>query len=117
MRVDKIVISELKIDTLIGILPHERTQAQTIAIDLEMQVDVHKVALKDDIQVAVDYSQVAQYITDYVISNHFNLIETLAEHLAVELIHQFNLNWLQISVTKFAVIPNAKSVKVVIERP
>ena len=48
---DIIFITDLRIETVIGIFDWEREIKQTVALDIEMAGDISKAALSDDIRI------------------------------------------------------------------
>ena len=59
---DKIIISDLKVDTVIGTLPEERDKTQTLVINLELYLPLQKAGKSDDLFDSVDYCQIEQKI-------------------------------------------------------
>ena len=55
-------------------------------------------ALQDNINEALDYEKVLAHILNFVKNHHFQLIETLAENLAQEILRTFSTNWVQITL-------------------
>jgi dihydroneopterin aldolase len=115
-KLNYLFIHNLQIETLIGILPWEQTTKQTLTIDLDLGVDIHTASSSSNIQDAVDYSAVAQRVTDFVKQNQFQLLEAAAEKIADLLLQEFKIQWLRLQITKHNAIPNAKDVGIVIER-
>jgi dihydroneopterin aldolase len=113
---DKIVLTELKIETVIGIWEWEKRNPQTILIDLEMQTDIKKASETDSIEDALDYKAITQRIKNFTKNNKFELIETLAEKLAQLILQEFNVPWLRLSVSKPFAIRDSKNVGLTIER-
>jgi len=115
--VDKVFIRQLIVPALIGVHPHERTQTQSLTIDLELATDITAAAATDDLVHALNYAAVREEILNYVKQTQFQLIETLAEKLAAYLQSTFSVVWLRLSITKKpADITDAFGVGVVIER-
>ena len=79
---DKIFLTELKIDTIIGIWEWERKIRQTVIIDLEMSADIAKAAATDSVEDTLNYKSVAKRIQSFVGDSSFQLVETLAERIA-----------------------------------
>jgi dihydroneopterin aldolase len=86
---DKVYISELEIEAIIGIYEWEREKKQTISIDVEMGWDNRAASAEDDISKALDYKSVAKRIIEFVESSEFFLVETLAEEIAGIVITEF----------------------------
>ena len=47
---DKIVLTDLRVDAVIGIWDWEKRNSQSISIDLEMQTDSKKISQSDSIE-------------------------------------------------------------------
>ena len=113
---DKLFIHNLKISTIIGVYPWEQKIKQTIALDLEIAIDVAHVAKADNIENALDYAQIAQSVTDFVEQQQCQLIETLAEKISQHLFANHAITMLKLTLYKFGAIANASHVGICIER-
>lgn len=113
---DLLFIRELRVETIIGVFEWEKRNRQTLIIDVEMAVDISKAVETDSLQDTVDYKAVADRLTAYMESNHFNLVESLAEGLAALLQKEFGVRWLRLRIAKPGPLENARDVGVVIER-
>lgn len=113
---DTIFISELEIETIIGIYDWERTTKQVVRIDIEMATDVKRAAKTDNIDDTLNYKAVAKRLIDFVGKSEFLLIEALAENVASVVINEFNVPWLRLRVNKPGAVSGSKSVGVTIER-
>lgn len=103
-----ISIKKLRVDTIIGIYPHELKQKQPLIFDVDMQCSIDKVAETDRITDALDYAAVAQRIETMVESNDKKLLEGLIKNIAEALIEEFRLiEHLSITVRKPQAIANA----------
>lgn len=113
---DIIFLRELKVETLIGVYEWEKRVPQTLQIDLEVALPDSRAAKTDDIKDAVNYADIVRDIQKTLASRHFNLIETLAEHIAQILLNDFKSPWVKVSVAKLNAIRNSRMVGVSIER-
>jgi len=113
---DKIFLSELKIDTIIGIWEWERRIRQTVVIDLEMSADIARAAATDEVADTLNYKLVAKRIQDFVADSSFQLVETLAERVAGIIREEFDVAWVKVRVNKPGAIRGSKAVGVLIER-
>lgn len=113
---DKIFIKHLNINVIIGIYQHEIHKKQPIILDIELQTDANQAALTDNIKNTIDYDKVVDYINLLCGQHKFNLIETLAEFLAKNILESFNTNWIKITLTKPNALPQTKEVGIIIER-
>ena len=107
---------ELRVEALIGIHRRERHVAQTLSIDLEIGLPGEAVFASDKVADTIDYEQVALRIRALAGSQHFRLVETLAERIATLLLGDFGAPWAKVSVAKVGILGNAKYVGVTIER-
>lgn len=97
---DTIFIHELQVPVVIGVFPEERTQTQTLLLDLETSFDISDAANSDELSKTIDYSVLCQSILEFVSTTQFQLIETLAEKIAQHLKDQFNLSQVRLKLTK-----------------
>ena len=113
---DKIFLTELKVDTIIGIWEWERRIRQTVVIDLEMSADIAAAAATDDVADTLNYKSVAKRVQDFVAESSFQLVETLAERIAAIIRDEFGVAWVKVCVNKPGAIRSSKAVGVIIER-
>ena len=113
---DKIFLSELKIDTVIGIWDWERKIRQTVVIDLEMSADIARAAATDSIEDTLNYKAVAKRVQEFVGESSFQLVETLAEKIAAIVRDEFDVQWVKVRVNKPGAIRGSKDVGILIER-
>ena len=113
---DKIILTDLRIDAVIGIWDWEKRNSQTISINLEMQTDTKKASQSDSIEDALDYKAVSKRVKQFIQESQFNLIETLAENVAKIILEEFDIQWLKLSVSKPFAIKGSKNIGVCIER-
>ena len=113
---DKVLIRQLKIETVIGIYEWEKKIHQTLLIDLDMAWDNRLAAATDDYQHALCYETVSNRLTALITEKPIELIETVAEMVASCLQNEFNVQWVKVVVMKPGAVPHASSVGVEIER-
>ena len=113
---DKIFLSELKIDTVIGIWEWERRIRQTVIVDLEMSADIAKADATDDVVDTLNYKSVAKRVQSFVADSSFQLVETLAERIAAIIRDEFDVAWVKVRVNKPGAIRGSRDVGVQIER-
>jgi dihydroneopterin aldolase len=114
--VDIIFLSDLRIDTVIGIWDWERKIRQTVSIDLEMSADIRKAAKTDSVDDTLNYKLVAKRLKAFVGDSGFQLVETLAENIAAIVLDEFEVDWVRVRVNKPGAIRGARDVGVIIER-
>ena len=113
---DIIYLSDLRIDTIIGIYDWERRVKQTISLDLEMASDIRKAAASDQIDDTLNYKAVAKRLISFVENSEYQLVETLAERITDIVLSEFNVPWVRLRVNKQGAVRCARDVGVIIER-
>lgn len=83
---DKIRIRNLEVFANHGVFPEERILGQKFLVSAELHTSMKEAAAGDDLEKAVNYGDVCQFISDYTQDNTFELIETLADRLAREIL-------------------------------
>ncbi len=116
MPTDIVFLKNLRTEAVIGIYEWERHTKQRIRIDLEMATDAKRVAEHDRIEDALDYKAVSKRLQQFVRDSQFQLVESLAEHIAAIIIDEFNVSWVRLSVSKPGALRNASDVGILIER-
>ena len=97
---DTVAIRGLRVAAVIGVHDWEREIEQTLVFAVDMAADVARAAASDRISDALDYSAVAQTVTDVVTQGEFQLIETAAERVAWQLLADYPLGWVRVEVAK-----------------
>ncbi|MDH3400697.1 MAG: dihydroneopterin aldolase [Chromatiales bacterium] len=113
---DIIFLSDLRVQTVIGIWDWERAIKQTVAIDLEMATDIRKAAASDSIEDTLDYKSVAKRIIEFVEQSSFQLVETMAERIAGIVMDEFGVPWVKVRLSKPGAIRGSREVGILIER-
>ncbi|HEX3913222.1 MAG TPA: dihydroneopterin aldolase [Steroidobacteraceae bacterium] len=113
---DKIFIHALKTETIVGIFDWERQVKQAVVLDLEFSADIRKAALSDSIDDTLNYKRVAKRVLAFIEASSFHLVETLAEHVAMLILEEFNVAWVRIALSKPGAIRSSRDVGVILER-
>ncbi|MCK9529217.1 MAG: dihydroneopterin aldolase [Gammaproteobacteria bacterium] len=113
---DIIYLTDLRVETVIGIFDWERRIRQTVSIDLEMAADIRRAAATDSIEDTLNYKAVAKRLIAFVEGSEFQLVETLAERIAQILLEEFNVPWVRVRLNKRGAVRFAQDVGVIIER-
>lgn len=113
---DKIFLSSLTVECVVGIWEWERRVKQTVIIDLEMAADVRKAAATDRIEDTLDYKRVAKRLLAFVGESQFHLVETLTERIAQLVVTEFGVPWVKVRLNKQGAIRGARDVGILIER-
>jgi dihydroneopterin aldolase len=116
---DQINCRGLKYSCSIGFHPQEQGICQELTIDLAARVPPIPLEHRDDTaQVALDYFQADQILARLLTARHFNLIETVAEVVAEEILERFpRVLAVTVTVGKQPIgMPRLESVAYVCER-
>ena len=113
---DKVNLHQLEVTTLIGIHPWEKTQTQTLFLDIEMSWEHRAAAINDDHRYALCYDTVAREVVAMLEQTHINLIETVAERTADLILNTFNVPEVKVQVYKPTALDIASNVSVSIHR-
>lgn len=113
---DIVFISDLRIETIIGIYDWERRVRQTISLDLEMGADIRRAAASDAIEDTLNYKAVAKRLIEFVGASRYQLVETLAEEIAAIVQREFAVPWVKLTLHKPGAVRGSRDVGVVIER-
>lgn len=96
----KVIIDSLNCFGRHGVLNEENILGQRFFVSCEMETNFESAAENDDINNAVNYADVSNFISHYVKDNVFKLIETLASKLADELLINYNIKSVYIKIEK-----------------
>lgn len=108
----KIVISDLIIDSSIGILEKEINNKQHIKIEAILELESSYTTV-DNIRYVLDYRDIVELITKIATSKHFGLIETLSYNISSDLLSNFSeIISLKLTISKFDVFSNCKSISI-----
>jgi dihydroneopterin aldolase len=113
---DTIFISELRIETRIGIYAQEKQVPQTIQLDLEIGLRGEHASHSDRIEDTIDYAEVVADIRRLFAQKHFDLLEHAAESIAQLVIGDFKAPWLRVTIAKLSPLAGVKRLGVTIER-
>jgi 7,8-dihydroneopterin aldolase/epimerase/oxygenase len=113
---DKIFLTALNVECIVGIWEWERRVKQRVVIDLEMATDIRKAAASDHIDDTIDYKKVSKRILAFVGESQYQLVETLTENIAKVIITEFGVPWVKVRLNKQGAIRFARDVGIQIER-
>jgi len=83
-----------------GVFEHERREGQTFVIDLVLGFDTSAAAASDDLSETVDYGSLALAVKAAVEQDPVDLIETLAQRIAVLCLLENRVEWARVTVHK-----------------
>ena len=112
---DRIHIEQLEISTHVGVSEEERAAPQRLTVSISLWPSNEARDLADKIENTANYSAVADETKQFVRSQSFNLIETLADRLAMHLLKIFPTQKVTVEVRKFP-LKDAKYVSAIVTR-
>jgi dihydroneopterin aldolase len=80
---DRISLRGLRVRGFHGVFDFERRDGQDFVVDVELELSLAPAAASDDVADTVHYGELAGRLAEVVAGEPVNLIETLAERLAV----------------------------------
>ena len=113
---DKIFLSQLSVECIVGIWDWERRVKQPVIRDVEMAADIRKAATTDHIDDTIDYKRVAKRLLAFVGESQYQLVETLTEAIARLIVTEFGVSWVKVRLNKRGAIRGARDVGIEIER-
>jgi 7,8-dihydroneopterin aldolase/epimerase/oxygenase len=113
---DVIFLSEIKLDTMIGVDEWERLKPQTVQLDLEIGLPRNRASASDNVADTIDYAAVIARIRATLAEKSYHLAEALAEHIAQLILKEFGAPWTRVTVTKLGLMKSVKRVGVTIIR-
>lgn len=83
-----------------GVLESERQTGQEFSVDVQLEVNTAESAKFDDLTLTVDYSEVAKRVHAFIVGEPFQLIETLANRIAADLLMNARVSAVTVTVHK-----------------
>ncbi|HEY3800293.1 MAG TPA: dihydroneopterin aldolase [Caulobacteraceae bacterium] len=103
--ITKVFVRGLAVDAQIGVYKHEKGRAQTLVIDVELDVAI---TAWDQLSETVNYEVIATKAREVAAAGHRGLVETFAHHLAESLLEEPKVTRARIRVEKpSALAPHA----------
>lgn len=112
MSTTTIHIRDLALRCIIGIYPEEREKLQDVLINIHLDVSIPKAAETDDIADTVNYKNLNKQVIDLVENSDYQLIETMAEHIADICLSYDHVHAAKVCVDKPGALRFARSVAV-----
>ncbi len=113
---DRIIISDLLVRTIIGINEDERHHKQDVVISISLSADLSKAGRSDRFEDTVDYRDLKKRIMAMTESSRFHLIEALAQAIADICLEHPAVQEAQVRVEKPGALRFARTVGVEITR-
>ena len=97
---DEIILTGLRVPGHHGVYAREREDGQEFVVDLRLRMPRTGPAASDDITDTVHYGELAEAVAEIVSGAPVNLIETLAERIAVAVLADARVDSVVVTVHK-----------------
>lgn len=96
---DHILITGLRVVSVIGVLEHERQSPQPLRVDIDIHVDLNDAGRSDDLSQTVHYGEVSMQIAE-VAQYQRPLLERLAQRMADVVLQFHGVLGVELTLTK-----------------
>lgn len=97
---DRILIDDIRVMSLIGALPHEREAKQPLRVDLSIGLDLRDAGASDELDDTVHYGLVAERVVELAEESKHVLLERLAADIADTVLAFDRVEEVDVTVTK-----------------
>ncbi|MDH5739019.1 MAG: dihydroneopterin aldolase [Nitrospira sp.] len=114
----QIIIEQLEFRGRCGVTAEERARPQPLAVDLELDCQLERAGLSDDLPRTVDYASVAQRMIELGTGHDSQLLEAMAERFLAALFDEFPVDRAKLWLRKLhpPITHVTKSVGITLER-
>jgi dihydroneopterin aldolase len=97
---DRIEVRGIEVLARHGVLEHEQTESQPFLVDLTVFLDLSRAGSSDDLADTVDYGRLAQEAHAVVVTESYQLIETVADRVAARVLADPQVDRVVVTVHK-----------------
>jgi dihydroneopterin aldolase len=112
----RVFVRDLELIGSVGVYEHEKRYEQRVVVSLDLAVQDHYDGRSDRLEHVYDYDLAVSAVKSTVQSDHFNLIETLAERIADACLADRRVLAACVRVEKPDVLPSCRAVGIEIRR-
>lgn len=113
---DKIFVTDLRVDCIIGILKSERENTQPLLVSIELEKDLRECAKSGDLDKSINYAALSERVKSYIIERKALLLEELSDELCRLILKEFKPESVTVKLNKPNAVADAKAVGVQITR-
>jgi len=113
---DKLEICGLEVSCIIGDLPDERINEQTLLIDVVLTINLGAAAISDNLDDTLDYAELCDDIRSVLRRAECHLIEKAADCVAFVALRDPRVESVRVRVEKRETLEGLRAAAVVIER-
>jgi len=112
----KVLITDLTLLMSVGIHDFEKIKKQEVKFNINIGINSSLTPIENKITSIVNYETVIKNITKLTKNKHYELLETLAEDIFLELFKNTNIQKIKLKIVKTQIIKNTSSVGVEITK-
>ncbi|MCU7553078.1 dihydroneopterin aldolase [Alteromonas sp. ASW11-19] len=113
---EKITITGLRVDTLIGVYDWEREQLTTLKLDITLTASLISAMTSDDVNDTIDYAALAEHVQKEAKNCQYELLEAFGHHIMNSILRTFPSQHVALGICKPGILADADSVTVWMER-
>ncbi len=113
---DRVFVHDLVLDAEIGVYNHEKGVTQRARFSVDIEVAPTSQAIDDQIERVLDYDMIIAIIKTILAEGHINLVETLADEIAVRCLSHPRAASVRVKIEKLDKEPGAVGVEIVRRR-
>ena len=83
-----------------GVLESERERGQDFSVDIFLKLDLRNAGESDNLAHTINYAEVASLVHKRIVGEPVNLLERLAELIAQDVLENFNVQEIEVTVHK-----------------
>jgi dihydroneopterin aldolase/2-amino-4-hydroxy-6-hydroxymethyldihydropteridine diphosphokinase len=101
MKMDEIRIDNLEVFAYHGVRPEEKSNGQVFYVNAILYTDIRPAGKEDDLSLSTNYGEICHFINNWMREKTYDLIETVAEGLAEQLLLNFgSISELELEIRK-----------------
>lgn len=100
MNRDEIRIDNLEVFAYHGVCQAEKENGQPFFVNAVLYTDLRPAGLEDDLSLSTNYGEICHFIYNWMKDNMYDLIETVAESLAEQILLNFSIQDLILEIRK-----------------
>jgi len=97
---DRIDLTGIEVKARHGVLASEKSDSQLFKVDVRAYLDLERPARSDDLLDTLDYGALAQQVHDIVANESHQLIETVADRIALHVLGDDRVTRVTVTVHK-----------------
>lgn len=97
---DRILLTGMRFFGHHGVFPEETRLGQSFVVDVELEADLRRAGLTDDLEQTIDYGKVYGTVKEVVEGRPFKLIEAVAESVAQRVLDGFAVTGVVVRIHK-----------------